>query len=133
LPKISIVRQKFDSSLEVQFVLYFYCISGLIFHLDTRHFLHFVLFLCITVVTPGLLLFSFQKIVTVREILLILVALWDHFIFFCSLANYCDTFAVFLLVLNYFWQQKCIFVITVCRCSLFSGLSMTEKIYIYNL
>ena len=45
-----------------------------------------------TVVTPGLLQKTVEKRVTVREILLFLVVFWDHFKFFCSLANYCDTF-----------------------------------------
>jgi len=62
----------------------------------------------------------------------ILVVFWDHIIFFVALLTIVTLFAVFLFVLNFFWQQKWIFVIRVCRCSLFAlwGLPNAGKNYI---
>ena len=49
---------------------------------------------------------NFQKSVTVREILLILVVFWDHFLYFVALLTIVTLFAVFLFVLNYFLAKK---------------------------
>ena len=56
---------------------------------------------------------------------------------FCSFANYCDTFCSILICFKLFFGKKMIFVIRVCRCSLFSVWELVkgwEKIYkLYNL